>query len=256
MEEKMNNLDLIPENDGVTHINMYSKARTKYGLMLSNFYHFPIETPDGSFESVEGYWAWLSVSECPEREQLCHLYGYLAKKVGKELIESKGKRFDDDFEHKILSAIEYKFRRNANLLTAEWMQLPIVHYYAYGKDGNYKVYDLTAKYQWMIDGMMRIRDSIIKDCINEFVMDAAKEFDWTMPTYDSDEQTYDEYENECMDIGHDYTADVAAIAKERIMKAHKLPHSDKYDEIIEELTWDIISKYILTNMNPNNTEVS
>lgn len=36
-----------PEEDGITHINIYSKGKTDLGRMLSNFAKFPIETVDG-----------------------------------------------------------------------------------------------------------------------------------------------------------------------------------------------------------------
>lgn len=63
-------------------------------------------------------------------------------------------RFEPDFENKILKAVWYKFRRNANLLTPEYRRLPIVHYYCYGG----KVVDVTSKCQWLTDGITKMRD--------------------------------------------------------------------------------------------------
>ena len=65
----MNN-EIIPTEDGITHINIYSKGQTELGKMLSNFAKFPIQTVDGNFMSVEGYWYFLSIDEkFSEREQ-------------------------------------------------------------------------------------------------------------------------------------------------------------------------------------------
>ena len=141
---------------------MYSKAHTELGRMLSNFYKFPINTIDGSFMSVEGYWYWLSIDDSiKEKEALRNLYGFMAKSKGKEIISQNGgvnSRFDNDFECKILKAIWYKFRRNKELILPEYEALPIVHYYCYGG----KVIDVTAKYQWMINGITKMRDHLIK----------------------------------------------------------------------------------------------
>ena len=44
-----------PQNDGVDHINIYSKGLTELGRFLSNFEHILITTEDGDFNSIEGY---------------------------------------------------------------------------------------------------------------------------------------------------------------------------------------------------------
>ena len=51
-------------DDGVTHINVYSKGTTALGRALSNFAHIPfMVVPNGRFESIEAYWYWLRVME-------------------------------------------------------------------------------------------------------------------------------------------------------------------------------------------------
>ena len=93
-----------------------------------------------------------------KKEELRYLYGFKAKNKGKEILKEtnngENSRFEPDFEHKILKAVWYKFRRNANLLTPEYKRLPIVHYYCYGG----KIIDVTSKYQWLIDGITKMRD--------------------------------------------------------------------------------------------------
>lgn len=146
-----------PDNDGVDHINIYSMGKTELGKMLSNFAKFPIHTKDGDFMSVEGYWYWMSIEPCIEREQLRRCYGFWAKKTGKEILTTKQAAYDNDFEHKILLAIWYKFRRNADLILPEYKELPFCHYYNYGG----KIVDVTSKYPWMIEGITKMRDSLI-----------------------------------------------------------------------------------------------
>lgn len=144
-------MNLLPTQDGVTHINIYSKAETELGRLLSNFSHVPIETEDGHFESVEGYWGWLSISEeNPGREQFRQLYGYMAKKHKTDLLKAGDKgRFDPNFSEKIEKAIDAKFKTEVviNCLTRykDLLELPVVHYYYFGDKSNPKVVDVTEK---------------------------------------------------------------------------------------------------------------
>lgn len=153
---------IVPEEDGVTHVNIYSKGATELGKMLSNFYKFPIMTKDGKFMSVEGYWYWLAISEThPRREEFRKLYGYNAKKLGQEIlkeISADERRWEENFEEKILLAIWYKFKRNTHLITEDLKTLPFEHYYNYGG----KVVDCYKRYPWMIDGITKMRDVLVK----------------------------------------------------------------------------------------------
>lgn len=151
--------EIRPENDGIDHINIYSKGKTSLGRMLTNFSKFPIHTKDGDFMSVEGYWYWMSIEPCEEREILRKCYGFKAKSIGRDILKTKKPAWDDDFEHKILLAIWYKFRRNANLITKENKDLPFYHYYNYGG----KIVDVTEKYSWLVDGITKMRDYLVKE---------------------------------------------------------------------------------------------
>lgn len=148
-----------PNNDGIDHINIYSQGKTELGKMLSNFYHYHIKTKDEDFESVEGYWYWLGIEDCEEKEVLRKLYGYNAKKIGNELKKKYKPRIDDDFENKILNAIWYKVKRNTNLFTNNIKNLPLEHYYNFGG----KVVNVKDKYAWMIEGIERMRNYIVKN---------------------------------------------------------------------------------------------
>lgn len=50
-----------PDEDGVTHINIYSKGKTELGRWLTNFSYSPFNHPEyGKFLSMEGFWCWVS----------------------------------------------------------------------------------------------------------------------------------------------------------------------------------------------------
>jgi hypothetical protein len=59
---KYGNIEMwIPEEDGVTHINIYSKGKTELGRWLTNFSYSPFNHPEyGKFLSMEGFWYWDS----------------------------------------------------------------------------------------------------------------------------------------------------------------------------------------------------
>jgi predicted NAD-dependent protein-ADP-ribosyltransferase YbiA (DUF1768 family) len=138
-----------PEHDGIYHINIYSRGKTEFGRMLSNFYKFPIITTDGNFESVEGYWYWLNIEDCPEKEELRTLYGFYAKRRGLEILQYKNCRWDSDFEVKIKKAIWYKFERNTHLLKKEYFSMPLEHYFISGGC----VKNAKQRYPWMINAI-------------------------------------------------------------------------------------------------------
>ena len=152
---------LNPEMDGINHINIYSKAKTEIGKILSNFYHFEFQSPDGIFQSIEGYWHYLNITpDNYEREKLKFLFGYEAKKVGEELRKAGSKK-DSDFETKISDAIFKKFinYKDIFLKNKSTIFLPFEHYMVF----NHGIVDLNikTKYKWFIDNIDSIRLQII-----------------------------------------------------------------------------------------------
>jgi hypothetical protein len=112
-----------PEQEGISHINAYSKSRLELGRMLSNFAHTPFKCVDGSFQSIEGYWYWLN--------ELKYVYGFKAKQLGHQL---RGNDWSEDviFQDRIFRACWQKILQNPKFkekLRAS--TLPIVHYYEY-----------------------------------------------------------------------------------------------------------------------------
>lgn len=122
------------EEDGITHINVYSKGKTSLGRFLTNFHDTGnIRTPDGYFRSIEGYWYWLSCGD----NKLRNLSGFAAKTYGREArAKDWPEEWDNEFKVKISKAIEYKLFASTDYLgeILNSPDVPFVHYYVYGKD--------------------------------------------------------------------------------------------------------------------------
>lgn len=152
-------MNFQPENDGIDHINVYSKGKTDLGRKLTNFAKTPFFCEDGKFQSIEGYWYWLLCHQANpiEREKLRDLSGFAAKKLGRELDAKHWPRDEQNlFRAKIKEAFNRKLESNpeiARMLIES--ELPLVHYYAYGGK---IVYD--GKSDWLIDYMMEVRKDL------------------------------------------------------------------------------------------------
>lgn len=136
-----------PELDGIDHINIYSQGRTELGKNLSNFAHYQIETEDGKFQSIEGYWYWLGRRD----PRLYSAWGYNAKKIG-EALPMKVSLDPEVFKHKIRKAINIKITSHQRL-QEEFVRsvLPFDHYYVY--DGVPR----DAGYKWIVEHLENIR---------------------------------------------------------------------------------------------------
>lgn len=136
-------MSINPQEDGITHTNIYSKGKTEIGRFLSNFTEFNFDCEDGNFNSIEGYWYWLSTKD----DRLRKLSGWKAKHLGREL------RGDDwnnseEFKIKIKAAIKIKLDyANKELST---IVLPIKHYYVFYKDGKNIIVEPNDG-KWIID---------------------------------------------------------------------------------------------------------
>lgn len=143
-----------PKEDGISHINIYSKGKTTLGKFLSNFANTPFECQDGKFESIEGYWYWLCSPAVPNfvRDNLRLLSGYEAKSYGKSAILRCNELglstapIDASFKLKIMDAIKIKLvTNNSRFEEFKNSTLPFTHYYVmYGKI-------IPAGHEWLID---------------------------------------------------------------------------------------------------------
>lgn len=137
-----------PETDGVDHINIYSKGKTEIGRKLSNFALFPFTCEDGKFNSIEGYWYWLSCKD----DRLRQLHGFAAKKLGRELRAPDYVK-DESFKQSIIKATQIKLDAIKNELIN--LNLPLRHYYVvYNSAGELaRIIDLTDSkdLKWLMD---------------------------------------------------------------------------------------------------------
>lgn len=149
-----------PLEDGVTHINIYSKAKTQLGKCLSNFELCYLNTEDGPFNSIEAYWYWLLLDgqDCPEREILRDLWGYDAKKHGQTLVNGDWPAPVNlnSFKDKIKRSMRNKIDQN-DVIKDMFLksELPFTHYYVFGN----KV--INAKgCGWIIKEWEKIREEM------------------------------------------------------------------------------------------------
>lgn len=158
-----------PDEDGITHINVWSKGRTELGRLASNFAHTPFIHPEyGHFSSVEAFWYWLSTGK--QYNELRSLYGFDSKKAGRILqekreaelraspdyvIDASGTAMKyhgfpevQDFVEQIKKAILCKVEQNERFRTLlKESTLPLAHYYVWGNSPNYKV-SVPQQYAW------------------------------------------------------------------------------------------------------------
>jgi hypothetical protein len=141
-----------PLTDGITHINVYSKGKTKLGRSLTNFARIGFTHPRyGMFESIEGFWYWLKTGMI--HDELRVLHGFKANEEGKKI-----EKIDVcDFEQQIKEAIFYKVEQCPALIEAlKESTLPFSHYYYYGDPNNCKII-ANDNSKWFVDYLELIR---------------------------------------------------------------------------------------------------
>ena len=117
-----------PNEDGITHLNVYSQGKTELGRLLTNFALTPFKHPDyGRFASMEGFWYWLSTGQKHDRLRRAH--GAIAKKIGRSLERVPCTNFKEEIE----KAIRVKIKQTPEIIRLMRLQkpLPLKHYYVY-----------------------------------------------------------------------------------------------------------------------------
>ncbi|SOK59156.1 hypothetical protein [Yersinia phage fHe-Yen9-03] len=122
-----------PDEDGITHINIYSQAKTELGRLLSNFALSPfIYEPYGKFNSAEGFWYWYLTGK--QHDTLRYLSGFEAKKEGRKYRNDRLDVLgltDDDLEV-MMQMLVLKVAYNPHIASLlKESTLPLVHYYNY-----------------------------------------------------------------------------------------------------------------------------
>lgn len=155
---------LDPAMEGVTYINVYSKAKRPLGKRLSNLAIYPSEHPVfGRFDTIEGLWWFLATGAKDDRFRTWD--GFTCRTEGKKEVnrikrETNNNLFRGDFQTRIKQGIAYKLLAHQKILN-ELLEsdLPLVHYYAY-KSGFDRV-DVTPANNslWVIHFLEEIRET-------------------------------------------------------------------------------------------------
>lgn len=168
-------MSYVPINDGIDHINVYTKAKTELGRLLTNLADVPLKHPKyGDFKSMEGLWYFLRTGRV--FEDFRKYNGFEAKKQGQKIMKSINRDqianpeeevsvdITEDFKNDIIDGIKAKLRQNKHLLNLLIQSnLPLCHYYYYGEiDKNPKVVYLP-QHDWQIKAIEDIRDICQKD---------------------------------------------------------------------------------------------
>ena len=140
------------ENDGVDHLNIYSRGKTELGRFLSNFTLSPFTHPKfGSFNTIEGFWQYIKTGK--KYECFRTLSGMDCKKISKQY----EKQDCDNFQRYIKEAILLKIESNEKFkLLLKESTLPLTHYYYYGDQSSYKII-IPDNNKWVISYIEDIR---------------------------------------------------------------------------------------------------
>jgi hypothetical protein len=162
-----------PVEDGVTHINVYTKGATDLGRFLTNMSHTPFDYTDRhgtTFKllNVEQYWYYMKLKDLVQGadilqlDSIFKLNGFQAKKFGQAM--QKNYNLHDShvdlnqFRLDILRCIQAKilaYPEFARMLADS--TLPFKHYYVYAG----RVTELP-QYDWILKGIVIIKEYLIK----------------------------------------------------------------------------------------------
>lgn len=157
------------EDDGITHINVYSRGVTALGRSLSNLAECNIEHQYfGHFRTLEGLWFYMKTGF--KEDQLRIIRGLAARELGKSLPSNHYPLFNKMFKLGMIEKIDRNPQLKHQLIENE---LPLAHYYTYGK----KIITLDH-HQWQLDfwGLLRttLKATGSVDMIREELVDSIK----------------------------------------------------------------------------------
>lgn len=146
---------LDPIQDGITHINVYSGGNTRVGREMSNMSRHPIDHPrHGNFDTIEGFWWWLSTGMKDDYFRACS--GFDARKKGYKM----EKVTHTAFKHEIRYAIALKLKTYPEILKRLVNStLPLTHYYVYGRNTPNPLVRPADRSMWVIDFLLDVRAS-------------------------------------------------------------------------------------------------
>ena len=170
----IDNVEIRPIDDGLTHINVYSNAKTELGRWLSNFSVTWTETNLGKFASLEGYYHYRKALRVINPEtvesdlailinRLKAADGFTAKllgnkirktanKYGLKLIDLPDEAFNKDFEEALFNKVTSDLDKLSEYFDEISSGTIFVHYYNYGGEVMYKPH-----FKWLIERLESIQ---------------------------------------------------------------------------------------------------
>ncbi|MNO14021.1 hypothetical protein D3C76_36610 [compost metagenome] len=158
-----------PDEDGKTHINVYSRGATAFGRSLSNLADCNIEHPYfGHFRTLEGLWFYMKTGMRDDSFRI--IKGLAARDLGKNMPSKHYALFSKMFKLGMVEKLQRSQQLQRELVEND---LPLAHYYCYGS----KVIGLD-KHQWQLDFWMLLRASLQStgnlDLIRNELLDSIK----------------------------------------------------------------------------------
>jgi len=166
------------EFDGVTHVNIYSKSKTKLGRSLSHFSNFSFEINNMKFENFEGYYFYILLKEYFKKFDYkvpkyftTFLQTYQGSEIRKTVLEfikiNKIKQNElikiknsEIFKSQIIQGLKERLKQNKILLQMlKENDLPFKHYYVYGD----KIIDKNDGFEYIIEFYNKVSKKLKKD---------------------------------------------------------------------------------------------
>lgn len=140
--------DLKPSEDGITHINIYTRGKTPLGRKATNLADIPTYHPTlGSFRTVEGLYYFCKTGKTDDQYRV--ISGFDAKKLG----QSQPMVWNKDFQKEVRVAIIYKVMHSEEILSLLKQAdptIPFTHYYYYGTSDN-PVVRQPKGHEWQVE---------------------------------------------------------------------------------------------------------
>lgn len=169
----MKSFPFIPPNDGIDHVNLYSKGKTVAGRVLTHMSNASVTIDGLTFNQLEGYWYYRRILEVlarkpqgvPLRVDSAWVQvlqgapsGFEAKRHGRKYLSLFGEgepktEMTEEFRNHIREANKQRLEQNKFLLgmLLSTKDIPLAHYYFYGHPTNPRImhdpiYDWIPKY--------------------------------------------------------------------------------------------------------------
>lgn len=157
----------LDKDDGITHINVYSKGKTELGRLLSNFAHTPFKYNNEIFQSVESYWYYNKTSNLDFKD----LIGYKAKEYYRNKYPKNYKGSNPSKEQlKEIYKLKLQYHPNIKKILLQ-NNLPLAHYYI--MDG--KQIDAN-EYLWTVKLWEEIKEELLDDKPFKILITGGRDF--------------------------------------------------------------------------------